>query len=51
VIPVLRIFDIAKAGEFYLDYLGFHIDWDHRFDDNAPLDCQRHSDSVLKPAV
>jgi catechol 2,3-dioxygenase-like lactoylglutathione lyase family enzyme len=40
VIPVLRIFDIAKAGEFYLDYLGFHIDWDHRFDDNAPLDRQ-----------
>ncbi|HEV2097527.1 MAG TPA: glyoxalase superfamily protein [Stellaceae bacterium] len=37
VIPVLRIFDLAKADEFYLDYLGFHVDWDHRFDDNAPL--------------
>ena len=37
VVPVLRIFDIAKADQFYLDYLGFHVDWDHRFDDNAPL--------------
>jgi catechol 2,3-dioxygenase-like lactoylglutathione lyase family enzyme len=37
VIPILRIFDIAKADEFYLGYLGFRVDWDHRFDDNAPL--------------
>jgi len=37
VIPVLRIFDLAKADQFYLDYLGFHVDWDHRFDDNSPL--------------
>lgn len=37
VVPILRIFDITKADEFYLDYLGFKIDWDHRFDDNAPL--------------
>ncbi|HKX38023.1 MAG TPA: glyoxalase superfamily protein, partial [Burkholderiales bacterium] len=22
-IPILRIFDVAKANEFYLDYLGF----------------------------
>jgi hypothetical protein len=37
VIPVLRIFDIAKADEFYLGFLGFKVDWDHRFDANAPL--------------
>ncbi|HVH80987.1 MAG TPA: glyoxalase superfamily protein [Stellaceae bacterium] len=37
VIPVLRIFDIAKADEFYLGFLGFAIDWDHRFHDNGPL--------------
>ena len=36
-IPVLRIYDIAKAKEFYVDFLGFKIDWEHRFDDNAPL--------------
>jgi catechol 2,3-dioxygenase-like lactoylglutathione lyase family enzyme len=37
VIPVLRIFDLAKADEFYLEYLGFRVNWNHRFDDNAPL--------------
>ena len=37
VIPILRIFDIAKADEFYQGFLGFSIDWDHRFDANSPL--------------
>ena len=37
VIPILRIFDIVKADEFYQGFLGFSVDWDHRFDDNAPL--------------
>ncbi len=37
VVPVLRMFDVAKAREFYIDWLGFKIDWEHRFDDNAPL--------------
>ncbi len=36
-IPILRIFDVAKAREFYLDYLGFKVDWEHRFEENAPL--------------
>ncbi|MGX9142780.1 glyoxalase superfamily protein [Mesorhizobium sp. 128a] len=37
VTPILRIFDIAKAREFYLDFLGFEVEFEHRFDDNAPL--------------
>jgi hypothetical protein len=37
VIPILRIFDVARADEFYLGFLGFKVDWDHRFDANAPL--------------
>jgi hypothetical protein len=37
VVPILRIFDLPKADEFYLGYLGFQVDWDHRFDDGAPL--------------
>jgi uncharacterized glyoxalase superfamily protein PhnB len=40
VVPVVRIFDVAKAKEFYLDYLGFQWDWEHRFDDRAPLYAQ-----------
>lgn len=35
--PILRMFDIAKAREFYVDYLGFDVRWEHRFDDLSPL--------------
>ncbi|CAH2400404.1 glyoxalase superfamily protein [Mesorhizobium escarrei] len=37
VTPILRIFDIAKAHEFYVGFLGFEVQFEHRFDDNAPL--------------
>lgn len=36
-IPILRIFDIEKAREFYIGWLGFSIDWEHRFGENFPL--------------
>lgn len=36
-IPVLRMFDAAKAREFYIGYLGFSVDFEHRFSENAPL--------------
>ena len=36
-IPILRIFDEAKAKEFYLDFLGFRLDWEHRFEAHLPL--------------
>ena len=35
-VPILRIFDITKAKEFYVDFLGFKVDWEHRFADWAP---------------
>ena len=37
VVPILRIFDVQKAKDFYAGLLGFTIDWEHRFDDRAPL--------------
>ena len=37
VTPILRIFDIAKAHEFYVGFLGFEVQWEHRFADDAPL--------------
>ena len=37
VVPILRIFDVGKAREFYVDYLGCTIDWEHRFAEGAPL--------------
>ena len=36
-IPIFRIFDVDKAREFYLTFLGMAVDWEHRFDDKAPL--------------
>jgi len=36
-IPILRSFDEAKAREFYVDWLGFAVDWEHRFEPWAPL--------------
>lgn len=37
VIPIFRMFDEAKAREFYLGFLGFAVDWEHRFEPDAPL--------------
>ena len=34
--PILRIFDYDKAVEFYLDWLGFKVDWEHN-PGNVPL--------------
>ena len=47
-IPVLRMFDEAQAKAFYLDYLGFEIDWESRFSPTAPLYMQIHlGDAIL----
>ena len=35
--PILRIFDEGKAREFYLDYLGMSVDFEHRFNPESPL--------------
>lgn len=46
--PIIRIFDEHKAREFYVDYLGFSIDWEHRFEDGLPLYLQvSRSECVL----
>jgi catechol 2,3-dioxygenase-like lactoylglutathione lyase family enzyme len=36
-IPIFRILDLAKAKEFYVDFLGFSIDWEHRFGPDEPI--------------
>ncbi len=47
--PILRIFEEAKARDFYTGFLGFTFDWEHRFEPNTPLyaqislgDCRIH---------
>ena len=39
-IPIIRIFSEEKAKEFYLDFLGFTLDWEHRFEPGMPLYAQ-----------
>lgn len=45
-IPILRIFDAAKAFGFYRDWLGFTVDWQHRFADGTPLYMQVSRDGM-----
>jgi catechol 2,3-dioxygenase-like lactoylglutathione lyase family enzyme len=37
VVPTFRMFSVEKAREFYVDFLGFKIDGEHRFTPDAPL--------------
>jgi catechol 2,3-dioxygenase-like lactoylglutathione lyase family enzyme len=46
-IPILRIFDETRARQFYVDWLGFTVDWEHRFHDGAPLYMQVSRDGLV----
>ncbi len=46
-IPILRSFDEGKAREFYVDFLGFSIDWEHRFEPGTPLYMQLSRAGIL----
>ena len=45
--PILRIFDETKALAFYVDFLGFTVDWQHRFGDDFPLYLQVSRDGCV----
>lgn len=36
-IPVLRSFNEELARDFYIGFLGFKVDWEHRFEPATPL--------------
>lgn len=46
-IPVLRIFDESLARQFYVDFLGFKVDWEHRFAPDLPLYMQVSKDACV----
>jgi len=46
-IPIIRIFDEEKAKEFYLDFLGMTLDWEHRFEAGYPIYMQVSKGSLL----
>ena len=39
-VPILRIFDLEKARDFYVGFLGMKLDWEHRFEPGLPVYCQ-----------
>jgi Glyoxalase superfamily protein len=45
-IPVIRMFDVGKAKEFYVDFLGFTIDLEGHFREGAPLYMQLSRDGL-----
>ncbi len=36
-IPILRSFDEVATREFYVDFLGFVVEFEHRFEPDTPL--------------
>src|SRR5579859_6980552 len=36
-VPILRIFSVEKAKEFYCGFLGFTVDWEHTFEPGMPV--------------
>jgi ribosomal-protein-alanine N-acetyltransferase len=47
-IPILRIFDVDRAREFHVDWLGCAVDFEHRFDDESPLYMQVSRDDLVR---
>jgi hypothetical protein len=45
--PIFRIFDEAKAKEFYAGFLGFKVDWEHRFEPSLPIYMQISKDDCI----
>ncbi len=45
-IPVFRIFDYEKFRAFYVKWLGFSIDWEHRPEEQSPVYLQVSLDQV-----
>ncbi|MGB3443817.1 MAG: glyoxalase superfamily protein [Actinophytocola sp.] len=46
-VPILRIFDEAMAREFYVDYLGCTVEWEHRFEPGMPLYTRIRRDQLV----
>ncbi len=36
-VPVFRSFNEQATREFYIDFLGFEVEFEHRFEPNTPL--------------
>ena len=45
-IPTFRILDYKKAMDFYIQGLGFNIDWEHRFGPREPVYMQIYTNGL-----
>lgn len=46
-IPTFRILDYQTAINFYVDFLGFKIDWEHRFEPTGPVYMQISKNGLI----
>ena len=46
VIPTLRMTDETRSRAFYVEGLGFHVDWTHRFEPGLPALMQLTRDGM-----
>jgi len=46
VFPTLRITNYAASKKYYVEVLGFRIDWEHRFEPNLPVFMQVSRDGI-----
>ena len=47
VVPTLRMTDEARSRAFYVDGLGFQVDWTHRFAPHLPVLLQLSRDGMI----
>ncbi|MFD2115399.1 glyoxalase superfamily protein [Paenibacillus yanchengensis] len=47
VIPAFRITDYSKSKAFYVEGMGFKIDWEHRFEPHFPVFVQISKDDMI----
>jgi catechol 2,3-dioxygenase-like lactoylglutathione lyase family enzyme len=46
-VPVFRTMDESRAREFYVDFLGFDVEWEHRFEPDMPLYARIRRDGLV----
>lgn len=46
VVPAFRITDYKKSKAFYVEGMGFQIDWEHRFEPDFPVFVQITKDEM-----
>ena len=46
-VPILRVEDVETAKQFYGEFLGFDLDWEHYFEAGAPVYMQMSRDGLV----